>query len=140
MAITVSSKEEAWEIIKKFNPRADFEQDSENKNLYYAHGITKIMYVEDLNARFDVGMLDGSSFNIWINYCDSRTTFTVGFIKEVVPFADVVINEVIEEELPDCKGFVFEPLDNGKQGVTFYRQDEEKASFHINSIAYVKMK
>lgn len=140
MTIKAMSKDEAWRIITAFYPNTAFELDKKLTNTYFATDDSPIAYVREYSHRLEVSMMNETRFDIQIQGHMQLTNFVIGVIKETVPFGDLVINEVVETDLPDCEGFVLEALDDGKQGIVFYRQDDEKASFHVSNIAYVKVK
>ncbi|MCB6536160.1 hypothetical protein LI210_21910, partial [Parabacteroides distasonis] len=65
-------------------------------------------------------------------------TAIVGVISETKIFSDVTINEVKEVVYDNVIGFTYEALSDGRAGVIIHLLNNETASFHANSIAYIK--
>ena len=144
--IKVETKEDAWNMIKKFHPGLSFAPNAVEKGTYdpvvpeSELDKINIEYVADLESRLEVNLKDGESFNIWITGRKLyNTDLTVGMITNSKPFPGVTINEVQEVKLENIFGFTLEGLADGKLGIVFHVENNETSSFHTNSIAYVKM-
>ena len=142
MSIKASTTQEAMRFLDKENVLRKNIEYSERAGYptYFPYGDSSIDYrVTDLGCRVEVTK-GGETQNIWIEEKLDFNTVVIGLIEEKKVFSSVTINEVTEFTYQYVIGFVYEALEDGKPGITFYMKDGTASSFHANNIAYVKMK
>ena len=139
--IKVKDVQDAWETLKRIYPTSVFEED-ERGTFICTDVLTPVAYVINLNSRLEVNLNNGLSYNIWIEdaekACQKFITAIIGVISETKIFSNVTINEVKEIKYCNVIGFTYEALSDGKAGVVIHLLNNETASFHANSIAYIK--
>lgn len=141
--IKVKNLEEAWKLLDRLYPNSRFEEDSKIKGTYFClNTLAPVAYVCDLNARLEINLDNGSSYNIWIEDAEETQAkyivAIVGVISKSKVFSNVTINEVKEIKYSGVVGFTYEALEDGRAGIVIHLANDETASFHANSIAYIK--
>ena len=141
--IKVKNLQEAWKVIQRIYPTSIFDDGEMEKDTYFCtDSLSPVAYVRDYGVLLEVNLDNGSSYNIWIEDAEEShekyITVVIGVISESKVFSNVTINEVKETKYSGVIGFTYEALDDGKPGIIVHLANDEMASFHANSIAYIK--